>query len=120
MTFPKTSLINPVDMFAHGSDLGLTFLPPIYVLVTVPATLGSHLIFLFLFSTLCQMTFQIMSLIYPVDKSAHVSDLCLTFIPPIFVLVTLTAALGSHLILVALVFCSQSDDSSQDESNKPS
>ena len=61
-----------------------------------------------------------MSQINPVDESAHRSDLGLTFLPPIFVLVTLPAALGSHLILVALVFYSQSDDFSQDDSNKPS
>ena len=66
------------------------------------------------------MTFPKMSQITPVDKSAHGSDLGLTFLPPIFVLVTLPAALGSHLILVALVFYSQSDDFSLDESNKPS
>ena len=66
------------------------------------------------------MTFPKMSQINPVDKSAHGSDLGLTFLPPIFVLVTLPAALGLHLILVALVFYSQSDVFSQDESNKPS
>ena len=56
------------------------------------------------------MTIFIMCRINPVDKSAHRSDLGLTFLPSIFVLVTLPAALGSHLILVALVFYSQSDD----------
>ena len=57
-----------------------------------------------------------MSQINPVDMSAHRSDLGLTFLPTISVLVTLPAALGSHLILVALVFYSQSDDISQDNS----
>ena len=52
--------------------------------------------------------------------SAPGSDLCLTFSPPIFVLVTLPEALGSHLILVALVFYTQSNDFSLDETNKPS
>ena len=66
------------------------------------------------------MTFSITSQINTYDKSAHGSDLGLSFLPLIFVLVTLPAALGSHLILVALVFYSQSDDFSQDESNKPS
>ena len=66
------------------------------------------------------MTFSRTSQINPVDMSAHGSDLGITFLPPIFELVTLPAATGSHLILVALVFYSQSDDFSQDESDKPS
>ena len=66
------------------------------------------------------MTFPKMSQMNPVDKSEHGSDLGLTFLPPIFVLVPLPAVLGSHLILVALVFYSQSVDFSLDESNKPS
>ena len=61
-----------------------------------------------------------MSQISPVDKSAHRSDLGLTLLSPIFVLVTLPAALGADLILVALVFYSQSDDLTQEKSNKPS
>ena len=57
------------------------------------------------------MYFAKMSQINPVYKSAHRSDHGLTFLPPIFVMITLTAALGSHLILVALVLLySQSDD----------
>ena len=51
-----------------------------------------------------------MSQLNLVDKSAHRSDLGLTLLSPIFVLVTLPAALGADLILVALVFYSQSDD----------
>ena len=54
------------------------------------------------------MTFPMMSQINPVDKSANRSDLGLTFLPPIFVLATLPAALGSHLLLVVFVFYSQS------------
>jgi len=37
--FPTMSLIDLFDMSAHGSDLGLTFLSSIIVLVTLPATL---------------------------------------------------------------------------------
>ena len=66
------------------------------------------------------MTFPKMSHINPVDMSAHRSDLGLTNLLPIFVLVTLPAALGSHLVLIALVFYSQSYDFSQDKSIKPS
>ena len=67
------------------------------------------------------MTFPKTSQVNPVDMSAHRSDLGITFLLRIFVFVTqVSAALGSHLILVALVFYSQSDDFSQDESNKPS
>ena len=66
------------------------------------------------------MTFPKMNQINAIDKSAHGSDLGLTFLPPTFVLVTLPASPGSQLILVALVFYSQSDDFSQDKSNKPS
>ena len=64
------------------------------------------------------MTFPKMSQINPVDKSAHGSDLGLSVLSTIFVLATLPVALGSHLIMVALVFYSQSDDFSQDVSNK--
>ena len=71
MTILKMSQINPVDKSAHGSWLGLTFLPPIFVLVTLPAALGSHLILVAFVSTLNQMSFLKMSLINPVDKSAH-------------------------------------------------
>ena len=102
MTFPKMSRINPVDMSAPGSYLGLTFLLPIIVLVTLPGALGSHLICMHLFPTLKQITFSKTSQINPVDKSAHGSDLDLTFIPPILVLVNLPAALGSHLICMHL------------------
>ena len=63
------------------------------------------------------MSFPKMSQINPVDKSARGPDLGITLLPPIIVLVTLPAALGAHLILVALVFYSQSDDFPQDKSN---
>ena len=63
------------------------------------------------------MTLPGMSQINPVDKSEPGSDLCITFSPPVYVLVTLPAAIGSHLIYVALVFYSKSDVFSQDESN---
>jgi len=76
------------------------------VFAKLPAALGSHLILVAFFFTFNQMTFPKMGQINPVDKSAHGSDLGLTFLPPIFVLVTLPAALGSHLILVALVYYS--------------
>ena len=37
--------MNPVDMSAHGSDHGLTYLLcSIFVLVTLPVAQGSHLI----------------------------------------------------------------------------
>ena len=71
MTFPKISQINPVDKSAHGSDLGLTFLPPIFVLVTLPAALGSHLILVAFVSTLNQMSFTKISQINPVDMYFH-------------------------------------------------
>ena len=64
------------------------------------------------------MTFLKMSQIKLVDKSAQRFDLGLLLLPSIIVLVTLPAALGSHLIMVALVFYSQSDVFSQDQSNK--
>ena len=72
-------------MSAPGSYLGLTFLLPIIVLVTLPGALGSHLICMHLFPTLKQITFSKTSQINPVDKSAHGSDLSLTFLHQIFV-----------------------------------
>ena len=62
MFFPKMSQINPVDKFTHRSDLGLTFLPPIFVLVTLPAALGSHLI-------LVALAFYSQSAVNSVDQS---------------------------------------------------
>jgi len=103
------SQINPDDKSAHQSDLGLTFLPPIFVSVTLPAAPGSHLILVALvfYSQLDDISQD--EQINPFYKSAHRSDLGLTILPPIFVLVTLPAALGSRLVLVALVYYSEAD-----------
>ena len=86
------------------------------MLVTLPAALDSHLILLaFVFYSQSDDFSQNESE-NPDDMSAHRSDLGLTFLHPTFGLVTVPAALGSHLILAALVFYSQSAVNSVDQS----